>query len=45
MYTEIPYINSSPVPARHGLVLVVLACLFLKEKRSWEARWSTCAGH
>jgi len=25
--------------------LVVLACLFLKEKRSGEARWSTCAGH
>ena len=25
--------------------LVVLACLFLIEKRSREARWSTCAGH
>ncbi len=34
MYTEIPYINSSPVPACHGFVLVVPACLVFTEKRA-----------
>ncbi|MFN9905343.1 MAG: hypothetical protein ACK56F_04350 [bacterium] len=44
IHTEITYIDSSPVPACHGLTLVVPACLVLTEKRSREARRSTCAG-